>query len=338
MTTATATRPYWQLDVDAPVTGLAFIGDVLMVGLGDGRVGHWDGAGAALAGVAAHDGAILCLAPDPGGNAVLTGGDDGRLVRTVLRGEAVEVARFDRWIDHVVSSDVSGAVAVAAARQLCIWPLGVGGMHHDHKLPSSIGGMAMEARGKRLAVSHYGGASLFYTAASGQPKRLEWGGSHLACTFRPQGDYVITASQELTLHGWQLPKAVDMRMPGYPAKTRSFSWDDGAKWLATSGGGQAVLWPFQARNGPMGQAPRLVAGRGDALVVQVAFQPGKAHLAVAYNDGMVVISRIDDDASFVLAQGNGAPVSQMRWSGDGHRLAWGDDAGMLALLDLRAAA
>lgn len=338
MSTATATRPYQQLDVDAPITGLAFLGDVLMVGLGDGRVGHWDGHTQALTGAVAHHGAMLTMAPDPAGDAVLTGGDDGRLVRTAPGCDPVEVASFDRWVDHVAASSVSGAVAVGSARRLCIWPLGVKGTRHDHELPSSIGGMAMEARGKRLAASHYGGASLFYTAASGQPKRLVWGGSHLACTFRPQGDYVITATQELTLHGWQLPKAIDMRMPGYPAKTRSFSWDDGASWLATSGGGQAVLWPFQARNGPMGQAPRLVAGRGDALVVQVAFQPGKPHLAVGYSDGMVVISRIEDDASFVLAPGGGVPISQLVWSADGHRLAWGDGDGMLAMLDLKAAA
>jgi WD40 repeat protein len=264
----------------------------------------------------------------------LTGGDDGRLMRTSKAGVSTEICRFDRWVDHVVASPVSGAVAAGVARRLRIWPGGEMGTHHDHELPSSIGGMALEGKGKRLAVAHYGGASLFFTAAPGQPRRLKWGGSHLACAFRPQGDFVITASQELTLHGWQLPKALDMTMPGYPSKTRSFSWSTDAKWLATSGGGQVVLWPFQARTGPMGLGPRLVAARNDALDAQVAFQPGKAHLAVGYNDGMVLICRIDDDSTFVLTPGGDAPITQLVWSDTGDRLAWGDSNGVLALLDL----
>jgi WD40 repeat protein len=339
MTMPAEERLYRQQALDAPVNAMAFVDDLLMVGLGDGRIARWDGQGDALASatIRAHDGAVLCLAVDPAGDAIVTGGDDGRVMRTTKTGDSTEISQFDRWVDHIVASPVSGAVAAGIARRLRIWPLGVSGHHHDHDLPSSIGGMALEAKGKRLAVSHYGGASLFFTSAPGQPRRLAWGGSHLACAFRPQGDYLITASQELTLHGWQLPKAVDMTMPGYPSKTRSFSWSAGARWLATSGGNQAVLWPFQARNGPMGLSPRLVASRSDALVVQVAFQPAKDHLAVGYGDGMVVISRIEDDAIFVIAQSSGVPITQLVWSADGSRLAWGDSNGMLAMCDLRSA-
>src|SRR3546814_11297688 len=65
--------------------------------------------------------ALLSLAPAPGGHGFLSGGDDGRLVRTAADGTADELASVPRkWIEHVVVADHGNAlnsqIAYAAGR------------------------------------------------------------------------------------------------------------------------------------------------------------------------------------------------------------------------------
>ena len=68
----------------------------------DGRAGFALGDGSVVIGgavVAAHDGAVLTLAPHPL-NGFISGGDDGRLLR--LDGAVTEIAKFgSKWVDHV---------------------------------------------------------------------------------------------------------------------------------------------------------------------------------------------------------------------------------------------
>ncbi len=61
--------------------------------------------------------------------------------------------------------------------------------------------------------------------------------------------------QENALHGWQIADGSDMRMSGYPAKTRSIAWTAKGRYLATSGANAAILWPFHFKDGPMGKEP-----------------------------------------------------------------------------------
>ena len=57
-----------------------------------------------------------------------------------------------------------------------------------------------------------------------------------------------------------------MRMSGYPAKVKSLSWSSKGKWLASSGAQAAIVWPFQAKDGPMGKAPVELGTRGNTMV------------------------------------------------------------------------
>ncbi|MEO8813353.1 MAG: WD40 repeat domain-containing protein, partial [Caulobacteraceae bacterium] len=49
---------------------------------------------------------------------MLTGGDDGRLVRSRPEGAEVVASIPARWIDAVAASPVSGLIAFAAGREL----------------------------------------------------------------------------------------------------------------------------------------------------------------------------------------------------------------------------
>src|SRR5438270_75945 len=79
---------------------------------------------------------------------------------------------------------------------------------------------------------------------------------HLDATGSPDGRFIVTSMQENALHGWRLVDSRNMRMTGYPGKTRSMSWSSEGHWLATSGADACVVWPFKDKDGPMGKPPR----------------------------------------------------------------------------------
>ena len=125
-----------------------------------------------------------------------------------------------KWIDHVVSSPVSGALVASVGKNAIVFK--DGGETHRFEHPSSVGGLALDAKGRRLAASHYGGVTLRYALmADDKGVALKWAGSHLDVTISPDADYVVSAMQENSLHGWRLPEKTDLRMSGYSAKTRS---------------------------------------------------------------------------------------------------------------------
>ena len=138
------------------------------------------------------------------------------------------------------------------------------------------------------------------------------------------------------MHGWRIADKKDMRMTGYPAKTRSFSWSHDGKWLATSGAEACIVWPFDSKDGPMGKGPR-ECGVRPSRVSRVAFHPGTLVLAAGYEDGWIMISRLTDGAEILVrstGDTGGAPVTAIAWSHDGKRLLFGVQDGAAGILDL----
>ena len=286
-----------------------------------------------------HHRAILSACAHPDGRSLITGGDDGFVRRTSLDGAFSDLGQFGRtWVHATTSSAESGVIVAAVGREAVIWKSGASEPSHRFLFSSTIGGLSLDARGKRLAVSHYNGATLLYPLmpASGRV-RLDCAGSHLACAMAPDGGYVITAMQETGLAGWKLPAKTRLSMTGYPTKTRSFSWSYRGRWLATSGSANAIIWPFVGKTGPMEKEPLLLGGRVDALVTQVAFHPASDHLALGHNDGAVSLVRLEDEAA-LLVDGPAAGITALRWSRDGRQLAYGDEDGRVGILDMRASA
>lgn len=325
-------------DVGAESTAIIWIGTTALVALGDGTVRRLAIEDEPET-LAAHRGAILSACRHPDGGSIVTGGDDGRVLHITPGLPIRELGAFGpRWVDHLAASPSSGLIVAAVGREAVIWDNDASEASHRFAFNSTIGGLALDGKGKRLAIAHYNGASLLY-AANAESGRiaLQWIGSHLACTMSRDGGYLITALQETGLHGWQLPAIRDMRMSGYRGKTRSFSWSRRDRWLATSGDGEAIVWPFESKTGPMGKAPAMLGKRDDALVTRVAFHPADDMLAIGYSDGAVAIGRLADGATVAVDE-PAAPITALAWNDDGTRLAWGDEDGRVGLLDMGARA
>lgn len=324
-----------RLALAAPATSVHWIGDRACFALGDGAV-----LAAPLEGestrIEAHDGVILSAALHPDRKRLITGGDDGRLKIVSPDGAIETLADFrGKWVDHVAANATSGVIVAAAGKQAIVFKNGA--ESHRFAAPSSVGGLALDAKGRRLAVSHYNGVTLRYVLMpDDKGVSLNWAGSHLAVTMSPEADYVVTAMQENDLHGWRLPEKLDLRMSGYAAKPRSLSWDKRGRWLATSGADCAVIWPFVGKQGPQGKEPLQLARRPNILVTCVAFHPSEEIVAIGYADGVAVAVRLSDQTGLPLDEPGEGPVAALAWSHDGMQIAIGDEAGRGAIVDLTA--
>ena len=280
--------------------------------------------------VPVHAGGILAVASD--GTRIITGGDDGKVVATDASGNSETLASDakQRWIDRVALGPDS-AVAWSAGKQ--VFMRNAKGEVKSVDLPSSVGGLAFSPKGLRVAVAHYGGVTLWFPNAQAMPETFAWKGSHLDVMFSSDGRFLVTSMQEPTLHGWRLADAKDMRMSGYSGKVRSFAWTAGGKWLATSGSEQLILWPFQSKDGPMGKQPRMLAPYNKRAVT-VACHPKQEIVGVGFEDGMIMLARIEDGAEILAKKPGTAPVSAMAWSSDGSKLAFGTEDGEAGIADL----
>ena len=279
---------------------------------------------------AIHGGGILSAASD--GIAVITGGDDGKVFSTDVKGESRLIATDAkrRWIDHVAAGP-DGAVAWSAGKQA--FAQAGKGEPRSVEVQSTVGGLAFAPKGVRLAIAHYNGVSMWFPNAQAAPEMLEWKGSHHHVAFSPNGQFLVTAMQEPMLHGWRVVDAKHMRMSGYSARVRSFAWTAGGKWLATSGSEQLVLWPFQGKDGPMGKQPKMFAAFA-VRVTAVACHPKQEVVAVGYADGTILLVRIEDGAEVLGKKPGEGPVTALGWDAAGTLLAFGTEAGEAGVIDL----
>ena len=316
------------LAAGAHVSAAAFLGRVPALALADGTVVIGSTR------VPAHpDGAILVAAA--AGDALLTGGDDGRVMHVGGDGTARELAHMPgRWID-ALRARADGCAAWAAGRD--VFARDARGDVKRFAAPSTVRGLAFAPKGYRVAVAHYNGATLWFPNAVGPGEPFEWKGSHLACEVSPDGRFLVTSMQENMLHGWRISDGKHMRMSGYPAKSRSLSWSHDGHWLATSGADGCIIWPFKDKDGPMGKPPR-ECGVRRAKVTTVAFHPGSLVVAVGYDDGFVLLCRLVDSAELLVRKGGeGGALTALAWDAAGKQLVFGTSDGQAGLLTLPGA-
>jgi len=307
----------------------AFLGEVAAFALGSGSVGLIKGTESGK--VPVHSGAILSATPTRDGKALLTGGDDGRVALVDSSGAVTVVAEHKgKWIDHVAAGP-NGAIAYACGRQVSV--LFGDGRKRTLDLARAAGGLAFAPKGMRLAVATYDGAVLWWIGTDADPVSYAWKGAHFAISFSPDGRYLVTAMQENALHGWRLADGHDMRMSGYPAKTRSLAWTAKGRFLATSGANAAVLWPFHAKDGPMGKEPKQL-GERNVLITRVAAHPRKEQVAIGFQDGVVALVGIDDGSRTAFNSPGGGPVSALAFDARGGLLAFGTEEGAGGIVEL----
>ncbi|MGH6849259.1 MAG: WD40 repeat domain-containing protein [Methylocella sp.] len=332
MAAASLSAQVTPLDAGAAVAAAGFLGEIPALALEDGNVLlATPGAGQRIT---AHPNAAILTAATAADEFV-TGGDDGRVVAASADGGVEEIAdEKGKWIDALIARG-DGSIAWSSGRN--VRARDPAGATKTIAAPSSVRGLAFMPKGYRIAIAHYDGASLWFPNAAAAPDLFRWKGSHLSVTASPDGRFLATAMQENALHAWRVADKQDMRMSGYPAKTRSLSWSFDGHWLATSGAFAAVVWPFKDKDGPIDKAP-LECGAGSAKVACVAFHPKSLVLALGYEDGLLLLCRIPDGAEILVPAPpkDARAVTALAWDHAGSRLLFGTADGQAGLLVIAA--
>jgi len=316
------------LDLDGHCLYARFKSGVPFFALADGTIHRLDNGHQTST---AHDG-LLSATLTVDGKALVTGGEDGRVCHTASDGTVTELAKVPRKWMTAVASGPGGTVGFASGRTA--WVRTSNGKVQEFPQERSVEGVAFAPKGQRLAIARYNGATLIWTGTEAKPVELVWKGAHIGVIFSPDGRFLITSMQENALHGWRLEDTKHMRMTGYPAKVKDWSWSVKAKWLATSGAPAAIVWPFAGKDGPMGKAPLELGLRADSMVTSVACHPVEDITAIGYNDGMVLLVRFSDQKEVLLRRPGKGAISSMGWDDQGSRLAFGSETGDCGVIDM----
>ncbi|WP_112807591.1 WD40 repeat domain-containing protein [Ensifer sp.] len=321
------------LDLEGHVVGVTFLKGIPFFAEATGAIHRLDIGHKTTE---AHEG-LLSFVHDEATDTLLTGGEDGKVMRTAADGTTTLVAEAPRkWIAQVAAGP-QGAVGYAYGKTTHVRL--ADGQTKEFAEERTVEGLAFAPKGLRVAAARYNGVSMHWVATSGQPIDLDWKGAHTGVTFSPDGRFLVTTMQENALHGWKLDakpgaEARHMRMTGYPAKVKSLSWSAKGKWLASSGAPAAIVWPFQGKDGPMGKAPMELGTRADIMVTSVSCHPSEDIVAIGYQDGMILAARFADSKEVLLRRPGKGAISAMAWSKDGRQLVFGSAAGDCGIVDI----
>ncbi|QRM56721.1 WD40 repeat domain-containing protein [Sinorhizobium sp. BG8] len=321
------------LDLDGHVVAAVFLGDVPFFASASGEIHRLDNGHKVTQ---AHQGLLACVR-DAANDTLVTGGEDGKVLRISSEGTSTTLAEVPRkWIS-VVAPGPQGAVAFAEGRTARVrLP---DGTVKEFAETRTVEGVAFAPKGLRIGIARYNGVSMHWVATNAPPVDLEWKGAHTGVIFSPDGRFVVTSMQENALHGWKLDGKAGadtrhMRMTGYPAKVKSLSWSAKGKWLASSGAPAAIVWPFAAKDGPMGKAPLELGTRADVMVTAVSCHPVEDVVAIGYSDGMVLAARFADAREVLLRRPGKGAITSMDWSRNGKLLAFASETGDCGVIDI----
>jgi WD40 repeat protein len=322
------------LDLEGHVVAAHFLGDVPFFATAAGTIHRLDGGEKVTE---AHQGLLTCIR-DPFSQTLLTGGEDGKVMRIGGDGSASLLAEIPRkWIS-VVAGGPQNAVAWAQGKSSFVRTSD--GAVREFPEERTVEGIAFAGKGMRIAAARYNGVSLHWVGTNAPAVDLDWKGAHNGVTFSPDGRFLVTMMQENALHGWKLDgkpgESRHMRMTGYPAKVKSLSWSIKGKWLASSGAPAAIVWPFSSKDGPMGKAPQELGTRADIMVTQVAFHPAEEVLAIGFIDGMILGVRMADGKEALLRRPGKGAITSLGWSSNGKLLAFASEAGDCGIVDISA--
>jgi WD40 repeat protein len=277
-------------------------------------------------------GGVAIAAHDQAGDCLYLGGEDGTISRySAGNGLQRLFEPNGKWV-NALASGPSGTIAWACGKAgFCRT---ADGTVRPFSSERTIEGVAFAPKGLRIAIARYNGVGLRFVNTASPPLFMDWKGAHVGVTFSPDGRFLVSMMQENALHGWRLADNRNMRMTGYPAKVKSVSWSPKGRWLASSGAPAAIVWPFAGKDGPMGKAPKELGSMGEILVTRVACHPVEDILAIGYQNGMVLVVRIEDGKDAVLRRGGAGAISALSWDRQGARLAFGSEGGEAGTIDI----
>lgn len=310
-------RKVWQNTISDHAIALAWSpdGSHLAAAASTGPIEVFDLAGKSTATHAGHDGGTFRLLwPTTG---LVSSGQDGKVKwwNVGTTGDAGTA-----WVEHL-ASHADGTLASAAGKIVRFWKDGAL-LGELPKFPHTVSDIAWQPGTRTLAVSAYGGVSLWEMGAAEPSQRFTWKGSPLVLAWSPNGQVLAHGNQDATVHFWMVATATPLQMSGYPTKVRELAWDCTGRYLATGGGDRVCIWDC-AGKGPQGTKPQLLEGhRGP--ITGLAWQRSGPLLTSIGLDGLACVWQpMNKKGALVGHESQKAEATALAWSPDDRRLAVG---------------
>lgn len=241
----------------------------------------------------------------------LFGDEFGQLKIIKEDGSITKIHQFQyESIDHIVFNKRLGLSAIVAGKTVAIWNGKELRQFSDH--PSTVSGVTFSAKGNRIAASHYNGITIWSQDSDKPIFKHIWKGSHISITWSPDMKYIVTGTQEMNLHVFDLPNNQHLYMAGYLSKVRSLSWNCLGDTLFTAGSSKVLGWNFKQK-GPAGKAPRVLGPEVGALVTQVSCHPKETILAAGYDNGLVLLIDTENGNHIPVFKNDGDVITCCKW-------------------------
>lgn len=325
-------RPKWLSVTTEPVTHLAeaFDGKCVLAALADGTLRQLDLlSGETIFETSAHGLGILALSVDPSSNLVATTGEDNKLqVWDLKEKKSIFSYKSKAWIEN--AKWIQSKLFFSQGKTLYSWEVGQTEPTTVSVWENSISDFVLK-NNDELAVCGYSRLSIYELETMEEAQTFNWKGQLFKLTFSPNERFAVCASNDLTIHIWDLKKNKDLTMRGFVSKIRDLHFRPDGLYMANSSGNEVIVWDYM-EPGPANKKPTIL-GPLEKDIQFVRYQHKGKTLATFGEDGVVVFWRPDlfGDKPLAIAGIRDQAISAALWTGNDQFVVTGLQTGYIAL-------
>lgn len=328
-------RITWQVELEDFVTGISwsFDGKYLTACPSGGQsFPIYSLEGKKISDVPGHGLGNTAIEWNPVSLTLATAGQDGKVRMGSLESpDKFFSYRFPKgWVEKIAWQPSGKHLAASAGKDLVILDGEAKLIHQFSDSDGVICDLAWSPDGRQVALVGQGGVRVWDLEKGKIERSFSWDGASLAIRWSPDGRRVACADQTKTIHYWDLDKELPLHMWGYDAKVADLSWDFRGTQLATAGSEAVCIWDCSGPKGPEGTEPKVLEGHGDLITVLSYMRNGPL-LASGGADKLGFIWWPERQTEPLAAAQFGASVSALAWSPLATSVAFGTEAGALAV-------
>lgn len=325
-------RPKWLNITEQPVTAV-MASQVLNLAIGslaDGQVRVASlKTGETVKTWIAHNLGIVSSSLSKDQKKLCTTGEDNKLCVWDLENfKKIFEWKNRSWIDQTLWTDQG--LYFSSAKKLYKYSMHSGAVDEIETWSYSISAMSLKNQ-HELGVAGYSRISLYDLTTLKETKRFEWKGQLNSLIFSPKERYAVCASQDLSIHIWDIKKDKDLSMRGFPSKIRNLSFRFDGLYMANCSGPEIIVWDYM-EPGPANKKPQ-VFGPFEKEINFVQYQNKGKTLASFGDDGVILFWRPDlfDDQPLAIAGIRDQSIQAAIWTDDDQHVLTGLHTGYIAL-------
>lgn len=325
-------RPVWLNITEQPVVKV-FTSQALDLAIGalsDGtlRLAKLS-SGETVKTIPAHGLGIVNASLSSDGRLLATTGEDNKLkVFDLSNLDVIFEWKNKGWIDNVLWA--GSDLYFSGSKSLFKWSHGQTEVKTIETWAHTISALSLKNE-TELGVVGYSRFTLYDLETEKEIKRFEWKGQLDSLVFSPNERFAVCASNDLTIHIWDLKKDKDLTMRGFSSKIRDMSFRRDGLYVANTSGPEVIVWDYMDP-GPANKRP-VVLGPFEKESNQSRYQHKGKMLATCGEDGVVLFWRPDlfDDKPIAIAGIRDQAINCALWTADDKFVLTGLQTGYMAL-------